>query len=167
MKKLFHTFSKRILLFILSPTIHTAKCVVQIDDKPHNTTCIPIQGFITVKFAASDLSGDQVEKVIWNYLNRGMKENLFISDTIPKLSFIERRQTLTGKLRTNNRDELLSTVDIVILVVFVVCLFIGVGFLKMKQSTRKRKRQIICTPSKIVKMRGPRKYDRRKNDRSV
>lgn len=100
---------------------------------------------MNVKFATSDSLHDQVVKVLYNYLDRGMDEDWFISENIPKLSFIEPLGE-TNSLYTYPRKSSSQSfgtgrqTSIGTVAVIIIGLLFG-GILVVTQSVRKRKKR--------------------------
>ena len=69
---------------------HLVNCITEIQDKPQDTACIPIQGYLTATYGG--ISQAKALNLVHEILDDGMKEDLLVTSTIPKLSFIGTRK---------------------------------------------------------------------------
>ncbi len=77
-------------IFLFSNLPSLVNCITEIQDKPADTACIPIQGYVTATYGG--ISQATALSLVHQILDDGMKGDLLVTSTIPKLSFIGTRK---------------------------------------------------------------------------
>jgi hypothetical protein len=143
------------------------------DNIPQGSTCIPIQGALTVGYYGDESMEDQISKSIRNLIERGSNDGWFItSDEITKIVYCGEEEQDTAQSVTNGfttdilggrnggENFKLSNGAISMIIAAAAAMIIGVAFLA-KRTRRKRNEHIfVRTPSpKAGKKSGLRAHD--------
>lgn len=143
-----------------------ANCISDSSEAPIGTTCIPIKGKIRIRYGSKSggvISKQNIGKSILNLIDRGMSEDMYVTESIVKLVNIADTTALTESLISSSTDiddnqiglDPKSTTSgfsigvsmiVVTVLVIVSTVVFGISILRKMRNEKKEIKEAVASP---------------------